>query len=172
MHRCYEPVVSVLLLAVLAVSSAACDSNSAQNKFAERAFSEEPEGYTRTLPSGAVDSSRIDEDDWNIGPNYEFGMTVDPAFPNPTSGSAISLLVQTGIDGQQGTNLTLCTNDPGGGLLALRSRRASSGALLTFNLSPSQVPPSGPGLKRLYVLDNNGASCSGRLVTYGDVLFE
>ncbi len=151
----------LLLLALLPL--AACDTAERQDDFVDEA-SAVPAGFARTGEDGQIQED--DKDDWRTSPVYGGKVRFDPAFPNPTAGSLVTLsLTVLEFNAVQG-GLVLRGRDANGSLRTLDDLpEASEPGVHAFLFSPSILART--GLVRVFVFDR-----LGEIVTYGDLFLE
>ncbi|NNE71759.1 MAG: hypothetical protein HKN29_15550 [Rhodothermales bacterium] len=149
-----------LLLGLLLIALAACDTQKAINQFEDEAALT-PSGYTATDRDGVVVSQ--DDDDWRTSPAFFGKVRVDPAYPNPVPSGVVTVPVSVlEFNAVQG-GLVLRARDASGRLVAVDEiPDASDPGGYIFQFSPAILARS--GLIRLFVLDR-----IGNLVSYGDV---
>lgn len=150
---------------------AGCDTYEQQNEFTERAFGEQPAGYTPTDENGNVtDSTELDDDDWRTAPAYS-GVIVEPAYPNPLSEGVghISITVPflESVDGR----LVLCAFGPHSQLRTIDSLPETTGTQVLI-IQPGHVRRT--GLVRFFIMDSVTTECSTarEVISYGDVMIE
>lgn len=154
----------ILLVAfVLAIVSAGCDTQENTEAYVAAA-SREPVGYTKTDTQGTVTTE--DQDDWRTAPIFIGKVRIDPAWPNPTRGTIVTIPVSVlEFEAVRG-GLVLRTRDPSGRLSILDEiPDATSPGAYVFQFTPALIGRT--GLVRLFVLDR-----FGELVSYGDLLLE
>ena len=148
---------------VLAIVSAGCDTQENTEAYVAAA-SREPVGYTKTDTQGTVTTE--DQDDWRTAPIFIGKVRIDPAWPNPTRGTIVTIPVSVlEFEAVRG-GLVLRTRDPSGRLSILDEiPDATSPGAYVFQFTPALIGRT--GLVRLFVLDR-----FGELVSYGDLLLE
>lgn len=152
--------IPILALALLV---GACDSQRDTEAFVAAA-SQEPAGFTRTDTQGTVTAE--DSDDWRIAPIFLGKVRVDPAWPNPTRGTVVTIPVSVLEFEAVRSGLVLRTRDNSGRLSILDEiPDATSPGAYVFQFTPALVGRT--GLVRLFVLDRYG-----ELVSYGDLMLE
>lgn len=153
--------LSWILVAALVVPG--CDSQQDMEEFVAAA-TREPSGYTRTDRLGSVVSE--DADDWRTAPIFIGKVRVDPAWPNPTTGTVVTVPVSVLEFEAVRSGLVLRTRDASGRLSILDEiPDATSPGAYVFQFTPALIGRT--GLVRLFVLDRYG-----ELVSYGDLLLE
>lgn len=164
---------SLLVFCISLSLLVSCAPSEDQLLFEQQAFSV-PSGFTQTNERGIV--QRNDPDDWRIAPMFYRLITVNPIYPNPTSGNDLRLQVY--IERTEGLfGLEIVRVDPRGYPLRYIPlyRNASSPlppGLLNVNIPFQVMFPQYPslderGLHRIILLDNRQ-----NVVSYGDVMLE
>lgn len=153
----------VCILLVLALVLPACDTQEDTDAFVAAA-SREPVGHTKTDAQGTVLTE--DADDWRTAPIFIGKVRVDPAWPNPSRGTIVTIPVSVlEFEAVRG-GLVLRTRDNSGRLSILDEiPDATSPGAYVFQFTPALIGRT--GLVRLFVLDR-----FGELVSYGDLLLE
>ncbi len=181
-HNIQITFISFLFLAVstLLVTSG-CSRSQDQVEFERNAF-RTPENFTRVSAGGIVDTSHIDESDWQIGPMFQGFIEVEiPAFPNPTRNERIEVeLLTTGHGTIEGLYAVVYPDfvDERSRRLADRVERSFQQTLerIVLRIEPVDFSPSrvysdaldiNDGLHRLFIYDRNN-----NLITYGDIQLE
>ncbi len=149
-----------------------CAPNEDQIQF-ERESMRPPANFTATNERGIV--SNEDPDDWRIGPMFYRLVTVNPIYPNPTSGNDLRLQVYVErIDGLYG--LEIYRYNPTGTPRYIQLYRNAQAPLppgiLNINIPFRVMFPEYPnldvrGLHRILIYD-----ARENLVSYGDVKLE
>ena len=161
----------ILFVAAALVLATGCDSYEQQNEFTEQALAETPSGYTPTNEDGAiVDSSEIDDGDWRTAPEYEIGVIVEPAFPNPAETGPIYLPITVTFPDLVQGQLVLCAFDANDNFFFIDNFRGAQGTY-TFIMNLNQFGVDNR-LVRVFVMEAPSASCRGarEVVSYGDIL--
>ncbi|PIQ59886.1 MAG: hypothetical protein COV99_12665 [Bacteroidetes bacterium CG12_big_fil_rev_8_21_14_0_65_60_17] len=155
-------IVRLLVLMAL-VPLAACDTAERQDDFVDDA-SAVPAGFARTGEDGEI--LEDDKDDWRTSPVYGGKVRFDPAFPNPTTGSLVTISLTVLEFGAIQGGLVLRGRDANGTLRTLDDLpEAAEPGVHAFLFSPSILARS--GLVRVFVFDR-----VGEVVTYGDLFLE
>lgn len=151
----------IILALTIMCGLGACDSGGEQDMFEDEAFTD-PEGFTQTSESGAIQSK--DEDDWRVSPMYHGRVIIDPAFPNPVhTGGFVAIPVRVRLSDSVQGGLAVTGYDING--LARRLDtipNASETGAYVFRFMPSVLGVK--GLTRVFIVDTRG-----RLVSYGDI---
>jgi len=163
----------LFVLIILVVAITACSPSEDQLQFEQEAY-RLPVGFTETNDRGIV--QREDIDDWRIAPMFYRLITVNPIYPNPTSGNDLRLQVYIerteaifGIevvrfDPRSVTNpyLTIYRN----------TQAPLAPGILNITIPFQVIFPQYPslddrGLHRIIVFDNRS-----NVITYGDLMLE
>jgi hypothetical protein len=149
------------LLGFYLLVAAGCDTQQAQDDFAEQAAAT-PSGFTRTDHEGDVLDE--DEDDWRTAPVYQGSIRIDPAYPNPQQGE-ISLVLWIHHDVDVGGRFTLWGRTASEWLESQTLNGVNMPGSYPFTINPTYF--SAEGLYRIFVFDGYG-----EIVTYGDIMIE
>jgi len=168
-----RPVFSLGVFAV-ALTLGSCDTLQQQNDFRIAALAP-PSGFTRTDEAGNT-LGTADPDDWRIAPIYGPAATtsidVRPLYPNPTNGSAVTLVINVRTGGVVGGLRVDGYREREGQLPArftLAFEADARPGLYAITLIPAQEPAFtlGGGLRRIVVYDGQND-----VVTYGDLMLQ
>jgi hypothetical protein len=165
------PVTAFLIVA-------GCDTADEQRNFEDDANGP-PSGIVRTDEGGrlVVDDTgspvEDDRDDWRTAPAFAGVVRFDPAYPNPTTGTIVTVpVVVTEFNALPGGLILRAFNDANVFVRLDEVPEASQPGSYTLFFSPGQFVVSGDiraarGIHRLFVFDLRGS-----VVTYGDILVE
>lgn len=149
---------TAVVLALVAVLFAACDTQGPQDDFVQDAGLP-PSGITVTTETGEIVDE--DPDDWRTAPAYGGQVRVDPAYPNPAASGFVTIEVAVLGGGGIGGNLVLRAYGSQGRFINLAEVPNQPGLYsLTF---PTALLPT-RGLHRLFLFD-----ARAQLVSYGDL---
>lgn len=152
----------LLLFLAYLILVTGCDTTGDQRDFTDDARLP-PDGITATDDRGNILSD--DSDDWRTSPRYVTRVIVDPAFPNPTGGSFVTLNVTVREFNAVVGGLELGSFDAQGRFTRLDDiSRASDPGLYTFVFNPATLGRPVGSLVRIYILDD-----PGEIVSYGDL---
>ncbi len=149
-----------VLVPVLILALAGCDTQERQSEFVDDA-SLPASGFARTDADGIVLDD--DLDDWRTSPVYGGKVRFDPAYPNPASGSFVTLPVTVlEFNAVQG-GLVLRARDAEGRLRTLDDLlQTTDPGVYVFSFAPTILART--GLVRVFVFDR-----LGEIVSYGDI---
>lgn len=159
------------------VAVAACSRSEDQIEFERQAY-QVPDNYTRTSAGGIVDTSHVDETDWQIGPRFQAFIDVTiPAYPNPTRNERVEVeLLVSGsgsIDGIYAYAYPEAHDFSHRRRLDEVDRTLRNLETIVLSIDPADFAFNGVysnalqvnnGLHRLYIYDRNN-----NLITYGDI---
>lgn len=158
---------------LLGVGITACSPSEDQLQFEQEAY-RLPVGFTQTNDRGIV--QREDIDDWRVAPMYYRLITVNPIYPNPTSGNDLRLQVY--VERTEAIfGLEVVRVDPRGIPTRYISLYRNTQAplppgILTITIPFRVIFPQYPsfderGLHRIILFDNRNT-----VISYGDVMLE
>jgi hypothetical protein len=151
---------TALVLALILLASAGCDTQEAQNEFLDQAAAP-PRGYTATDADGNV--LERDEDDWRTAPTFIGDVSVSPAFPNPVTDGFVTIPFNVSQFDRIVGGLELYARDGSGRLVRLDEvLEANVPGSYIFSFSPGLIGDD--GLQRVFISDGQGL-----LVSYGDI---
>lgn len=169
------PLAATLLIPILLSSLLlllGCAPNEDQILFEQQSMAP-PANFTKTNERGIVQTE--DPDDWRIGPMFYRLVTVNPIYPNPTTGDDMRIQVYVErTDGLYG--LEVYRYNPTGTPRYIQLYRNSQAPLppgiinivIPFHVMFPEYPNLDVrGLHRILVYDNRE-----NLITYGDVKLE
>ncbi len=160
LYRRFAHGLAVLLLSSLLVS---CDSVNQQEAFAEAA-NRAPEGFVQTNEGGEVISE--DEDDWRTSPFFRGRIRIEPAYPNPSSGSFVTIPITIlDFNAFRGSLVLRGFNTSNRFILLDEIPNASDPGVYVFNFSTTLF--GAKGLQRVFIFDT-----LGELISYGDIMVE
>jgi hypothetical protein len=167
-----------LLTGALFLAVPGCDTADQQRDFEDDANSP-PSGIVRTDEGGRLvtdqngDPVEDDREDWRTAPAFAGVVRFEPVYPNPTSGTIVTLpIIVTEFNALPGGLILRAFNDANVFVRLDEVPAASQPGSYTMFFNPGQFVVSGDvtaarGLHRLFVFDLRGA-----VVTYGDILVE
>ncbi|MDG5767783.1 hypothetical protein QA596_09925 [Balneolales bacterium ANBcel1] len=174
-----EAPLLAFLFAAIMISAAAmgCSRSEDQIEFERNAF-RTPENFTRVSSGGVVDTSHVDDSDWQIGPMFRMFIEVEiPAFPNPTEDQRVEIeLFATGsgtIEGIYAMAYPDMHDLSYRRLLDAEERTIRAAERVVLSFEPADFAYNGVyrvaqqtnnGLHRVFIFDRNN-----NLITYGDV---
>lgn len=158
MMRGFHIRAALVAVAILAVP--ACDTGDLQREFVDDAQAT-PADFTRTNQNGGVVST--DADDWRTAPVFVGRITVDPAYPNPTTGGLVTVPFRILQFDELSGGVYVRAFDVNGRLIPLGESVETSGpGQYTITINPAQLGTV--QLHRLFVMD-----VFGELISYGDL---
>ena len=160
MNRTRTLVVPLLLALLVGVG---CDTQEQQQDFLDDAF-KAPSGFTRIDEDGNIVSE--DTDDWRTAPAFLGRVVVQPARPNPTAGTFVTIPVSVREFNAIQGGLRLASLDVTNDFAILDDiPEATDPGAYIFSFNPTSLGRR--GLVRVFILDG-----PGELVSYGDVFVE
>lgn len=160
----------VAWLSIFLILMASCaTSRDEQDQFNSFAF-RLPDGITVTNERGAIQEN--DNDDWRIGPLFSGALSVNPMFPNPSSGRRFVLEITKNTVNDVGALSVIQVNEKVNRRLIQTIVFSGNSFFEIVEINPAKLSTTSIlndalGLHRIVVIDFRG-----NVVTYGDLLFE